>query len=222
VVKEAWTTVLPEGKMPEGLKFKFQQFRALSQVNGGNNFCGYYALFFLLQSVLGQQFADENARENFNTMFQDWIKIKARKSLDSRLYNMETVPNKLLLPEDYLTSLDPKEICDIMMSNPLLKDQANWYVIDAGDEITDQTRAFGDNELNHIYPEERNLLKSDVPLFLIVKQRNGHYYFVNVYKISGNTYKFKIAHSLPGNVGATWSDPHWKDLLNYVFRVGNF
>lgn len=216
-VKKAWDAVNPaSAPIP---KISFHQEKSLSQVNSSNYFCGYYALFSLLQSVCGQSFSDVTARENFNTLFPDWYNIKARKTIETFLERSETVESQYDIPPDFLSALTPEEICDIIKRNNQLKHQTNWYVIDVAEEISPDSRALGLDEQNNIYPIERNHQKSDFPLFLVVKQANSHYYFVKVDK-KGNNLDLTITNSMPGNIRATWKEKHWVDLLSYIFRVG--
>lgn len=207
-----WTNLPGYNAADKSLTFEVEQVPALSQVEAQNFLCGYYALFFLLQSEKDSDLCD---RSYFNKLCDNLIEKKILKKITADLRDLEEIPSELSIsPND--TPLDALEIPEFANTFPDLKDKKNWFVMDTWNMRVE--KELGLTDRSRIYPEERNQQCGDLPIYLIY-QTDMHYHFVKVEKTPQSRMKFTIAHSLNYNVSSgtdRWQEADWKGLINYL------
>lgn len=221
--KICWDNLPGYNSESKEIKVDFEQLPSLSQVHSQNFLCGYYALFFLIQSINNKPVAD---RESFNNEFNKWISFKVKDYLLSSITNTEVISWGWTLEAAH-TALSPSKICQFVKEFKLLENNDNWFVIDEffdAAEFNEQPhrenfkRKLNEAEVSqemNIYPEERRGSKSNFPLF-IIKLIDSHYYFVKVEKNEKQQLQFTIVHSLNYSIKTEWDHAKWKDLLNSI------
>ncbi|MCH9625424.1 MAG: hypothetical protein S4CHLAM123_05980 [Chlamydiales bacterium] len=193
----------------------FSQIPALSQQTGANMLCGYYALFFMLQTATGQSCTD---RDKGHACLMDWVRTLSRKRTSMWLSNnrYQDIPSRLASQSNTFTVRGPCngdmqyliEHCDTLA--PLR--EIKGFMLDL-DEFLDPSpfcidqatpfKGIGKAKTGDPLPEKG-------PLYIILKNTDGHYYFMH--SADGNAFIF--CHSMSSSVLNTFKERTFKHILN--------
>jgi hypothetical protein len=188
---------------------EFTQAGALSQQEGYNHLCGYYALFFMLQAVTGKEFTN---RDTFHPLMRQWLKLIAIYRTTAVLSNRRNEPIPYGL-EISVKGLLPAEMQYLINNSPELaplRETYGCFVLDleeytVNEAVKEPIQLLGKSKSENKNPEA-------FPLYFILKDMQMHYYFVCA-KEPG---KFTFAHSLNYSI----LNPHYFNTQNFTDTLG--
>ncbi|MFC2049446.1 hypothetical protein ACFLR2_02085, partial [Chlamydiota bacterium] len=182
---------------------KFTQVGGLTQLEAENYMCGYYALFFMLNAVTGQD-VDHTNRDAFNEHLDEWQKIVAAKRLSTWLstHRNAEIPYGLQKPTHSLDLGDMQCLINESDSLAPLRETPGCFMLEMDDydskyEGRQPIKLLGKSYTDNCYP-------TAFPVFITLKENNLHYYVF--YARSAG--KFSAVHSLNHDISNPENFPH--------------
>lgn len=189
----------------------FTQLGGLTQFKAQNYMCGYYALFFLLKAT--QQLEGEfTNRDTFNTCLDGWRKLITTKRMAVWLetHRETEIPNGLSQAGHGLSSGDMQYLIQHSESLAVLRHTPGCFMLEMD---TYETPFDGEEPLlflgkSKVDFDTLKVCPKSFPLFIIVKERDMHYYLF----YARSPGQFRVVHSLNHSI----SNPEYFKPITFI------